>query len=90
MQLRRERGFCCGAGGGHLWLEEQKAGQRINAMRLEQAKATGAGTIATACPYCLQMFEDAARAGETETSPRVMDIAELIEAASQIDGEPSM
>jgi len=73
-----ERGFCCGAGGGHLWLEEQRVGERINQMRTEQALATGAEVVATACPYCLQMFEDGIKSKEAEERLKVMDIAELV------------
>jgi Fe-S oxidoreductase len=73
-----ERGFCCGAGGGHLWLEEQRVGERINQMRTEQALASGAEVVATACPYCLQMFEDGIKSKEAEERLKVMDIAELV------------
>jgi len=84
MPRNRERGFCCGAGGGHLWLEEQKKGERINHMRTEQALATGAKVIATACPYCLQMFEDGIKAKASEESVKVRDIAEIVaESASK-------
>ncbi|MBI4187321.1 MAG: (Fe-S)-binding protein [Chloroflexi bacterium] len=82
MERNRKRSFCCGGGGGHLWLEEQRKGQRINEMRTEQAMAVGAGVIATACPYCLQMFEDGIKAKAAEGSLKVMDIAELIEGAA--------
>jgi Fe-S oxidoreductase/nitrate reductase gamma subunit len=74
----RERNFCCGAGGGHLWLEEQKVGERINVMRTDQAMATGAGIVATACPYCLQMFQDGIKSKAAEETMKVMDIAELL------------
>ena len=84
MPKNRERGFCCGAGGGHLWLEEQKKGERINHMRTEQALATGVKVIATACPYCLQMFEDGIKAKASEESVKVRDIAEIVaESASK-------
>lgn len=78
MERNRERGFCCGAGGGHLWLEEQKTGRRINEMRAEQAMAVNAGTVATACPYCLQMFEDGLKLKEADETVKVMDITELL------------
>jgi Fe-S oxidoreductase/nitrate reductase gamma subunit len=78
MARNRERSFCCGAGGGHLWLEEQKVGQRINEMRTEQAMGVKAEMIATACPYCRQMFEDGIKTKEAEDSLKVMDIAELV------------
>jgi len=78
MERNREISFCCGAGGGHMWLEEQKKGQRINEMRTEQAMAVKAQLIATVCPYCLQMFEDGIKAKAAEDSLKVMDIAELV------------
>ncbi len=78
MARNREHGFCCGGGGGHLWLEEQREGQRINEMRTEQAMAVNAQLIATACPYCLQMFEDGIKAKAVEETLKVMDIAELV------------
>jgi Fe-S oxidoreductase len=78
MGMNMEYSFCCGAGGGHLWLEEQKAGERINEMRTEQALSTGAEIIATACPYCLQMFEDGIQTKQAQESVRAMDIAELL------------
>ncbi len=77
MERNRERSFCCGGGGGHMWLEE-RSGRRISEMRTEQAIDIKAQTIATACPYCLQMFEDAIKAKGAEESLKVMDIAELL------------
>ena len=82
MERNRRRGFCCGGGGGHMWLEEQE-GNRINEMRTEQAMDTGAKTIVTACPLCLQMFEDGIKAKAAEEQLKVMDIAELL--AAQIE-----
>ena len=61
-----------------MWLEEQKKGQRINEMRTEQVIETNARIVATACPYCLQMFEDGIKSKEAEQSLKVMDIAELV------------
>jgi Fe-S oxidoreductase len=77
MERCREKGFCCGAGGGHLWLEEHM-GRRINEIRTEQVIDTKAQIVATACPYCLQMFEDGIKAKGVEESLRTMDIAELL------------
>ncbi len=78
MEQNRKRSFCCGGGGGHMWLEE-RIGTRINELRAEQAIETEAEVVATACPYCLQMFEDAIKAKAAEESLKVMDIAELVE-----------
>jgi len=60
-----------------MWLEES-IGQRISEMRIERAIETNAETIATACPFCLQMFEGAIKAKVIEESLKVMDIAELL------------
>jgi Fe-S oxidoreductase/nitrate reductase gamma subunit len=78
MTRNRERNFCCGAGGGHMWLEEQKVGERINVMRTEQAIETKAQMVATACPYCLQMFQDGIKTKAAEETLKVMDISEIL------------
>ena len=77
MERNRELGFCCGGGGGHMWLEEH-IGRRINEVRTEQAIETKAQIVATACPFCLQMFEDGIKTKAAEESLKVMDIAELV------------
>ena len=77
MEDSGKKGFCCGGGGGRMWLEE-KSGSRINEMRIEQALETGAETIATACPFCLQMLEDAIKTKGCQDSLKALDIAELI------------
>jgi Fe-S oxidoreductase len=79
MERNRKRGFCCGGGGGHMWLEDRE-GRRINEMRTEQAMETKAQTVVTACPLCLQMFEDGIKAKAAEEQLKVMDIAELVAA----------
>ena len=63
-----------------MWLEEN-IGQRIGEMRLEQAVETHAGAVTTACPFCLQMFEDAIKTKGIEESLKVMDIAELMDGS---------
>ena len=77
MERNRERSFCCGAGGGNMWMEEH-IGRRISEMRIEQVMETGAQVVATACPFCLQMLDDAIRAKAAEESLKVMDVAELL------------
>jgi Fe-S oxidoreductase len=79
MDRNREKGFCCGGGGGRMWMEE--TGTRINHIRTEEAIKTGAEIVATACPFCLQMFEDGIKAKGAEESIKAMDIAELISNA---------
>ncbi|MGA9838722.1 MAG: (Fe-S)-binding protein [Gemmatimonadaceae bacterium] len=71
----RDRGLCCGAGGGRMWMEES-TGKRINAERTEELLATGADTIAVACPFCMTMMNDSvkSRAGSVD----VVDIAEVV------------
>jgi Fe-S oxidoreductase len=82
----REKAMCCGAGGAHAFMEETR-GRRINHVRLEQAMAGNPERLATACPYCLMMFEDATGAkGVSDTLP-VQDVAELLEAS--LNGTPT-
>ncbi len=82
MHRCRNKGFCCGAGGSRMWLEEN-IGTRINVNRTDEALATGADVISTACPYCLIMLDDATKARQAEgaaaESVRVMDVAQLLE-----------
>jgi len=84
----RERSFCCGAGGGQMFLGEEK-GARVNAERVAELVATGAGTIGTACPFCQTMFRDAlgaAAGNSTGTPPKLADIVQLV-AARLPEGE---
>jgi len=80
MERSYARSFCCGGGGGRMWMEEH-LGKRINEMRVDQALALKPNVIATACPYCLTMLEDGLKARGKEDSVRVYDIAELLEKA---------
>jgi Fe-S oxidoreductase len=83
MDRNKKDGFCCGGGGGRMWLEE-KIGRRISEMRLDQAINTRARLVATACPFCLQMLEDAAMAKEVDVSLKIQDIAELVAESSEV------
>jgi Fe-S oxidoreductase/nitrate reductase gamma subunit len=76
MERHGEKGFCCGAGGGAMWLEEHE-GDRINFMRTDQAVAI-ADLVGTACPFCLTMINDGIKARELTESKKVMDIAEIL------------
>jgi Fe-S oxidoreductase len=77
MPRARERGLCCGGGGGRMWLEEN-LGTRINIARLEDALAVRASLVATACPFCLNMFDDARKARGVDETVAVKDVAELV------------
>jgi Fe-S oxidoreductase len=80
MEQNHKNCFCCGGGGGRMWLEEG-AGQRISEVRLNQAIDTRARVMATACPFCLQMFEDAAGTVGDKESLKIRDIAEIVAGA---------
>jgi len=66
--------FCCGAGGAHMWMEER--GSAINAERVREAAATGADTLAVACPFCTVMLDDGVQGGGQDL--RVVDVATLL------------
>ncbi|MEE9514891.1 MAG: (Fe-S)-binding protein, partial [Candidatus Brocadiales bacterium] len=76
MELKMCKSFCCGGGGGHMWME-QKTGRNINEMRTDQALETGADVIATACPYCLTMLTNGLKTRDRE-DVKVVDIVELL------------
>ena len=78
MKRCRERGFCCGAGGARMWLEEN-IGTRVNMDRTAEALGTGADVVSTACPYCMIMLDDAVRANAKEDEVRVLDLSQLVE-----------
>ncbi|MCX7603448.1 MAG: (Fe-S)-binding protein, partial [Bryobacteraceae bacterium] len=73
---RRDRAFCCGAGGGLVFLGEEK-GERVSHARARELMATGADKIAVACPFCRTMLEDAVSALGGPEAPRLVDIAEI-------------
>ncbi len=76
MPRHAAKSFCCGAGGAQMWKEEEQGTSRVNAARVTEAMATGAGTMATACPFCMIMLTDAAKS--EGRSINVVDIAEII------------
>ncbi len=69
--------FCCGAGGGRI-LAEEKLGSRINGLRIDMAKETGAPLLVANCPFCLTMFEDGIKTGGCEGELKVKDLAEIV------------
>lgn len=80
MERNRNKGMCCGAGGGSMWKEES-IGERINGMRTEQALQTGCTAIATACPYCMTMLIDGTKQKGVEDEISTYDVVELLNMA---------
>ncbi len=78
MERNREKGMCCGAGGGMMWMEED-TGQRINVARTEQALAVKPSVISSGCPYCLTMLSDGTKAKEVEEDVQTFDVVEILE-----------
>ncbi|TET35560.1 MAG: (Fe-S)-binding protein [Planctomycetota bacterium] len=89
MDKNMRKSFCCGAGGGRNWLEEEvepeKGIYRINETRVDMALSKNPEIICTACPFCLTMFEDGLKAKEKEDKVKVLDIAELVADAMMED-----
>ncbi len=81
-ELERNRGnaFCCGGGGGRMWLHEN-TGRNINQIRAEEISLSGVQMVGTACPYCLTMLEDGISSLERKDPPRVMDLIEIVDSA---------
>ena len=80
MGRSRKQTFCCGAGGAHMWMEERA--RPINQERVREAAATGAGTLAVACPFCTVMLDDGVQSAGADL--RVVDVATLL--AESVDG----
>ena len=74
----REKGFCCGAGGARMWLEEN-IGTRVNMDRTNEALGTGADVVSTACPFCMIMLDDAVKANGKADEVSVLDISQVVE-----------
>jgi Fe-S oxidoreductase len=82
MEKSGKNSFCCGAGGGRMWMEETR-GTRINAERTRQALETGAETVATSCPFCMTMLKDGLADAAATAAPgsgvvSARDIAEIL------------
>ena len=78
MERCRDKGFCCGAGGARMWMEET-IGEKVNHRRLSHVTKTEADIVATACPYCLIMMDDAAKTKNVDAKLERADIAELVD-----------
>ena len=92
MHRCKERGFCCGAGGARMWMEE-RIGKRINTERIDEALGTDPDTISTGCPYCLVMLGDAVSAkkasGEAKDTLEVVDVAQVLVRSIQPPAPPA-
>ena len=86
MPRNKERSFCCGAGGGRMWMEE-KLGTRINLNRVDEAIATGAQEVAVGCPFCRVMVSDGAKGRESDVE--VIDVAQALLRSVKNDGSQS-
>ena len=86
MNKNREKAFCCGAGGGHAWLEENK-GTRTNHMRTDQFLETGADTVAVSCPFCLQMFDEGLSSRDESKKRKAVDLIELVDQSTKAPDE---
>jgi Fe-S oxidoreductase/nitrate reductase gamma subunit len=73
----RDRGFCCGGGGGRMWLHES-IGENINVLRAKEMAGTGVDLIGTSCPYCLVMLDDGVKSLELEKTPKVADVIDIV------------
>ena len=78
MKRSRSKGFCCGAGGAQVFKDAEPGKKEVNIDRTEEALATGASTIAVACPFCMIMMSDGVKTKEKEGQVAVKDLAELI------------
>jgi Fe-S oxidoreductase/nitrate reductase gamma subunit len=87
MKNRREKSLCCGAGGGHYFMD-LKRGERINNLRVKQAHAAGADTIVTGCAYCLHMLQDSLKLLNYDETMRVVDIVSLVAESVEPPAKP--
>jgi heterodisulfide reductase subunit D len=83
MKRCKSNGLCCGAGGAQMFKEDEPGNKRINTERTDEALATGAAFIASACPFCNTMMTDGVKNREKENEVAVLDIAEMIAASME-------
>jgi Fe-S oxidoreductase len=88
----KQHGFCCGAGGGRMWMEE-KIGTRVNHNRTDEILASGADTVATACPFCTIMLRDGVQDRDAADKVQVLNVSELVAKSmkrkKEIEGAPA-
>jgi Fe-S oxidoreductase len=88
MPRHAERGFCCGAGGARMWMEEH-LGKRVNMERTDEAAATGADVLGVACPFCMVMLDDGVKAKQADME--VLDVAQVVSRAVGLEeGRPEV
>jgi len=80
MERHHDKSFCCGAGGGRMWMEE-RIGKRINVARVEEALKKDPRTICVCCPYCMTMFQDGLKDSKADDRVQVLDLAEIVAEA---------
>jgi Fe-S oxidoreductase len=78
VERSRSKSFCCGAGGGQFWKEEEKGSERVSTNRYRELKQSGAKKLATSCPFCMRMLTEETAKEEEGTAPEVLDVAELV------------
>ncbi|MEV6105410.1 heterodisulfide reductase-related iron-sulfur binding cluster [Streptomyces sp. NPDC051940] len=92
MHRHKERGFCCGAGGARMWMEE-RIGKRINTERVDEALSLNPDIVSTACPFCLVMLSDSLNGkkneGKAKESLQVVDVAQLLLDSVKTPADPS-
>jgi Fe-S oxidoreductase len=86
MKRNLEGAFCCGGGGGRMWMEEA-TGERINITRVKEAMSLAPDKICISCPYCLTMFEDGLKSLNAEGKVQVLDVAEIV--AGSLEESPA-
>ncbi|MFD4896894.1 (Fe-S)-binding protein [Streptomyces sp. NPDC058411] len=92
MHRHKERGFCCGAGGARMWMEE-RIGKRINNERVDEALSLNPDIVSTACPFCLVMLTDSVNGkkndGKAKESVQVVDVSQLLLESVKTPADPS-
>lgn len=81
MERSKTTTFCCGGGGAHMWIEEQHGTTKINHVRMDEVIQTGAQTVVTSCPFCLQMLEEGIEQKGVKETLQAKDLIEVVEAA---------